>query len=264
MIHAILYHAFVWIQFYNGFTGEQSVNSNKWIAAYTKLGGVAFILPDQQDTIAIQKLQGKGNNVEISLLRPPSGIRKVTLQGHEISNSDLEYLHTWQNLESIEIIDGKSIDDVGISWALKNRRLKELRLYDTNIGMASFAKMSNHQSLEILEVSNAAFQISLDYVNIEKIENLSKIRLNISSIRSLKIATLPNLTEIELSSTKIKHATVADIPKIEELDFSYTEVELFQLTNAPKLRRLNLKKTKITTKDFETLSNLLPKIEILR
>lgn len=186
-----------------------------------------------------------GDNIELEVLAPLTGLRRLDLSGARIV--DLGPLRSLTGLRQL-ILAGSNITDVTPLTALAG--LEELDISATSVSdLALLAKLSQLQRL------SAAMTAVVDLAPLSNIASLEALDVSFTKVRDLApLGALPSLKQLDVSNTEITDiAVLGRLIRLRELNLARTKVTrnaLSVLHLLSGLRTLSLDGTSIV--DFNS------------
>jgi hypothetical protein len=243
---------------------DSAPTAEGWVGQYVKLGGKAFLCPPDEGTIGIQKQEGQKPIVGLKGLKPPTGIRRVVLQGFEIADDDLVALAAWKDLEGVEVIDGKKVTDKGVAALTALPNLRELMLADTAVTAAGVNAFSGRKELRQLTVSNTIVANKVAGIDLKDMPKLQRLTLVCPGMTAVRLTELPLLESVNDLPAELERAEVSKAGALKELDFRGTKLKMLSLTGVPKLELLDLRKTFLDADAVAGIQQRLPGVKVRR
>ena len=180
----------------------------------------------------------------------------VGLQGFEITDSDLEAVANWKEIEVVEIIDGKQVTDIGLIALSKLPRLQKIIIGDTAATQKGISSFSGHATLTHFTLINTIIPAQVERIALEGMPKLTSIQLSCEGMKSIQLKNLPQLSELLAFPLSLEEVRFEKLSLIGELDFLDTKLSRIELSDLPKLKRLNVKGTKLPAATLKSLKDL--------
>ena len=235
-----------------------------WAAEYNKLGGDAVLGSKDDRSIGIGKKAGQKPLVSLAGLNAPHGIQRVVLQGFEITDADLMAIAEWQDLETVEICDGKLVGDKGLVALSKLPKLKVLFLSEAAITGDGLLSLSGHKSLARLHITSSILPCRIRNLALKNMPALERLSMNGEGPESITLSNMPKLTELGEFPTTLKSAKFSSLGALMELDFHGTRLEQLSLDKLPNIEMIDLRKTRMDDKSLDGIERAWPAAKVKR
>ena len=244
---------------------EPAAPGHEWVVEYGNLGGDAYLWPPEHRTIGIAKLSGRKKSfVPLVGLKAPAGITSIILQGFEIGDADMIAIAQWKDIETLEIIDGKSVTDKGLKAISRMPVLKNLAMRDTAITGEGVTALSGSKSLVDLTISSTVIPCRIRRICFKELPSLERLTLNVEGVEAVELANLPKLKEIIVFPTTLTSATVRGLDSLTELDFQNSLLKKLTVGSTPKLQTLDVRNTRMEKMEIYQLQLARPSVTIRR
>ena len=242
----------------------ESPDPSAWCADYRKRGGSADFQQDKRSTLLVTKQEHHPPVPTLIELRPPAGVRAVKLQGYGVEDDDLLALKTWKGLETVEVLDGKSVTDCGVRGLGDIRTLRTLVLMETAVTGDGLAALSGHPALARLEVGNTVIDGRVRELDLTDLPRLERLALNCGGLRRLTLARMPTLREVERLPASPVTAELARLGRLTELDFHASALAALSIKGCPALETLDARRTELSGLAVGKLRAALPGVRVRR
>lgn len=150
------------------------------------------------------------------LLDYPENVKLVAIQyNKEITDSDLQFLAGFPNVEELYLKNSSNITDVGMSVLKYLPRLKTLSVYGTKVTEASLPLIVELKDLEELHLGFRPPRIQANKYFIESTEENQLIHFTDNSLRILKDSKVKNLS---INPTSISDRGLKYITEMQDLE----------------------------------------------
>jgi hypothetical protein len=219
-----------------------------WVEQYEKLGGKVYLWPPEEDegTIGIWKREGQKPLVGLKGLKPAAGIRRVALQGFELTDDDVAALAGWKELDRVDVIDAPKVTDKGVKALAALPKLRVLVLADTAVTSDGVNAFSGHKGLTHLTVSNTVVKNRVTALDLKDLPELKGLVLVGEGMTKLRLTKLPKLEwECVVFPGDLEEAEFSELGSMTQLNFRNTRLKKLALSGLPKLESLDLRKTQL-------------------
>ena len=211
---------------------------------------------------------------DLAFLKEFTGLKILKLTLSEWKKEDAVHLQGLHEIQTLRLSGGEQLGDGMMTEVGKLEKLKVLELPQAGITQEGLQELSDHKTLEVLDLSGCAGVKSDAWEALGKITKLTDLNLSqtaIEDINKSSIDKLKNLKTLNLSQTKVTDKgleSLKDHKSLDSLDLSetmITDTGLAHLHGLTNLKSLIMTKVPGVTDDgVAKLKENVKKVEVKR